>query len=138
MLVIDKIRKVNKEQQTEKMAETINSLIDLLPDPNNDKEFSEFLELLQNPPISGETDEELAISFLELSKTNPKFFSQALAFVSLLDDVDTIGNIAKDMAPKTSKVETISRSELDAIQQEDEEKELQKIKDELASIPLDD
>ena len=134
----DKFMELDEEQQEEKLAESVMQLIDILPSPENEKEFSKFMELMENPPITGETDEEIMKSFLELSKTNPEFFAQAIAFSALLSDADTIANIARTVAPKQSKVESISKAELDAIHQADEDQKLDELRDMLSQIPLED
>ncbi len=136
----NKFMEMDEDEQAAKQAEITMQLIDLLPDPANAKEFAEFTALLENPPISGETDEELMISYLEMSKTHPKFFTQITALTALGADLDSLKNIASDMAKNNSSsqtVQAISKEELYAVKKEDEDAELEEFKKRLRAIPID-
>lgn len=129
--------KLDEDAQEEALAESMMQLAELLPDPSNKQEYDEFISLMQNPPIEGETDEEIMQSYLKLAETNPKFFAQTLAFYTLVNDADTLGNLAKQYSSKSTKVEAISKDELAAIHNENEQQRIADIKKELASIPVD-
>lgn len=138
---VDKFENLSEDEQIVKQAEYIGKLIEMLPDPNNEEEFDEFVRLYKNPPITGNTDEERALSFLELAKTNPKFFSQCIALSSLSSDLSSLEEIAKENSnnvPKQASVSSISKEELQKIKDEDKQSEIQKEKDILASIPVDE
>ncbi len=128
---------LSEEEQLAKQAEYARKLIEMLPNPENEAEFNEFVELLKNPPISGNTEEERTLSFLELSKTNPKFFNQCIALTSLSLDLSSLEDLAKENAPKQTSVQAISKEELDAIHNQDKQAEIDKTKQILESIPVD-
>jgi hypothetical protein len=134
---VNEFANMDEKEQLAKQAEYVGKLVEILPDPENEKEFNEFVELLKNPPISGNTDEERTMSFLELGKTNPKFFAQCIALTSLSMNLSTIEEIARENAPKKASVQSISKEELDAIHNEDKQAELERVKDMLSRIPVD-
>ena len=132
---IQNFSNLNEEQQTEKNAEIISQLIDYVPNPENESEWNKFVESLKELNTQGETFEEQFMNFMNSCEKNPELLIKLMALNALVMDASTIEELAKELAPKT--VSAVSKDDLNAVQTEDEQKQAQKWKDELSSLPIE-
>ena len=69
-------------------AEAINQMVELMPSTEKDIDafFAKFDAVMHN----GNSMEEIYMNFLNLAKTDPKFFNQILAMNMLIDEVEEV------------------------------------------------